>query len=324
MPRTLPLRAAPLAGESLDSWLEVLCNRMDSQWNDVLRRVGLPVEPHRRYAKSWMIRLTPEQAGSLNVATGVDEARLHEMTLGHLGGLLSQNSPLPAESMSTMLWLRARRSRFCPQCLADSRGRWQLWWRSRWAFACADHRCLLVDVCPACGQTQRDKPTPAGFIPTPGLCTAKRAAGGAVRLCGYPFADAAASPLNASGAVIQSQAVILRSMSAELIAEGVYESSPIGAGQLIPDLAALGGRILAYADPVELIQLLPEDLIDRYRTSPAIGEAGLREFTAADADSGDRIIDKLYQRGVEQMSQGELPAALREFARARHLGGESV
>lgn len=227
-----------------------------------------------------MIRLVPEQAGSLNMATGVDEARLHAMTLGHLGDVLSQNSPLSAESMGTMLWLRARRSRFCPQCLADSPGRWQLWWRSRWAFACPDHRCLLVDVCPACRQTQRDKPTPAGFIPTPGLCTAKRADGGAARLCGYPFADAAASPLNASGAVLQSQAVILRSMSAELIADGIYESSPIGAGQLIPDLAALGGRILAHADPVELIQLLPEDLIDPYRTNPAIGEAGQHAVTA--------------------------------------------
>ena len=29
--------------------------------------------------------------------------------------------------------------------------------------------------------------------------------------------------------------------------------------------------------------------------------------------SGDRTIDKLYQRGVEQMSQGELPAALATF-----------
>lgn len=282
MPRTLPLRAAPMAGESIDSWLEVLCYRMHSQWSDVLRHVGLPVEPHRRYAASWMIRLTPEQAGSLSVATGVDEARLQAMTLDHLGDVFSRNSPLSGASMSAMSWLRARRSRFCPQCLAESGGRWQSWWRFRWAFACVDHRCLLVDVCPACRQTQRNKPAPAGLIPTPGLCTVKRAEGlsGDVYPCGHPFAEAATPPLDPDGPAVQSQKVIVRAANAELIADGIYRSQPASAGQLIADLAALGGRILTYATPAELVQRLPEELIDPYRTSQEGGHAGQRAVTA--------------------------------------------
>jgi hypothetical protein len=43
-------------------------------------------------------------------------------------------------------------SRFCPACLGDSGGRWQLAWRLPWAFACPVHRRLLADLCPACGR----------------------------------------------------------------------------------------------------------------------------------------------------------------------------
>ena len=53
------------------------------------------------------------------------------------------------------------RSRFCPACLAETGGRWQLWWRRRWAFACPIHQCLLADTCPCCDRWQRDRSPPS-------------------------------------------------------------------------------------------------------------------------------------------------------------------
>ena len=44
-------------------------------------------------------------------------------------------------------------SRFCPACLAANGGRWKFVWRLPWHTACAGHRSLLLDQCPACAST---------------------------------------------------------------------------------------------------------------------------------------------------------------------------
>lgn len=279
MPRTLPLRVEPIAGEALDSWLEALCDRMQVSWSELLRHVGLPAEPHRTYGSSWLVRLTPEQIASLRAATGVAEATLHGMSLDAIGEVFYRNSPIAAASISTMLWLRARRSRFCPHCLADTGGRWLSWWRCRWAFACTKHGCLLVDLCPACWSAQRKRPAPTGYVPTPDRCMIKRTEFTS-ELCGHALNEATAAILDPEGPAIQAQSVILESLSGRPIAGGVYNLAPVSPGQLIADLAALGGRILAYAEPAELVQRLPEDLIDPYRTSPPTDEAGQHPVTA--------------------------------------------
>lgn len=46
-------------------------------------------------------------------------------------------------------------SRFCPECLNESSGRWRLVWRLGWSFACTTHGRLLADACPSCGEDQR-------------------------------------------------------------------------------------------------------------------------------------------------------------------------
>lgn len=279
MPRTLPLRVEPIAGEALDSWLEALCDRMQVSWNDLLHHVGLPAEPHRTYGSSWLVRLTPEQIASLKAATGVDEATLQAMSLDAIGEVFYRNSPIAAASISTMLWLRARRSRFCPHCLADTGGRWLSWWRCRWAFACTKHGCLLVDLCPACGKAQRQRPAPAGRVPTPGRCMAKRIEF-TVEPCGHALTETAVAILEPEGAAIQAQSVILESLSGRPIADGIYNPAPISPGQLVADLAALGGRILDYAATDEILSRLPMDLIGPYLTGQAKSNLSQHSITA--------------------------------------------
>lgn len=279
MRRTLPLRVDPIAGEALDSWLEALCNRMQVPWNDLLHHVGLPAEPHRTYASGWLVRLRPEQTASLKAATGVEEATLKAMSLDAIGEVFYRNSPIHAASISTMLWLRARRSRFCPHCLADTGGRWLSWWRCRWAFACTKHGCLLVDLCPACGKAQRQRPAPTGCVPTPGRCMVKRIAF-TVELCGHALTEAAVAILDPGGPAIRVQSVILESLSGRPIADGIYHPAPISPGQLVTDLAALGGRILDYAASDEILSRLPEDLTGPYVRGRSKSNPGQHAITA--------------------------------------------
>ncbi|MFD3805974.1 TniQ family protein [Streptomyces sp. NPDC058619] len=64
-------------------------------------------------------------------------------------------------------------SRYCPACLAQSRGRWQLRWRLGWTFACPRHLLLLLERCPVCG---KHPPVASGgnhrMLPRPEACRA--------------------------------------------------------------------------------------------------------------------------------------------------------
>lgn len=40
--RTLPIRLAPIEGESIDSWLEAIADRTHTAFGDLLHAVGLP------------------------------------------------------------------------------------------------------------------------------------------------------------------------------------------------------------------------------------------------------------------------------------------
>ena len=63
-----------------------------------------------------------------------------------------------------------RGCRYCPRCLTDHNGQWQLRWRLPWVFACTDHRLLMPDQCPGCGRLpRRHLPDGAGLHP-PGTC----------------------------------------------------------------------------------------------------------------------------------------------------------
>ena len=260
--RTLPLRVQPVEGEALDSWLEALCVRMHTTWGDLLGSIGLPAIATRRWRSGILTGLTPREAALAEIATGVSVSVLQAMTLDPVERIVMARATLPRSSISSVLWLHGRRSRFCPECLRESGGRWYLWWRLRWAFACLRHACLLVDTCPDCGRPQRTEPVPAGLVPIPTGCTRKApdAQGRNVRRCSGHLADAEFTVLLPDHPTLQVQEKILGSMSSGWMADGMYAQSPVAVSAFIADLAALGRRILAYSEPAELAQRLPDNL----------------------------------------------------------------
>ena len=126
--RTLPIRLEPADGEALDSWLEALAHRTCSGFGDLLVAVGLPTA-NQQGAGRWVARLTPEQQRSISDATETAADRIRAMTLDWYSGRALHIDPRKATTTRQSAWSQVRGSRFCPECLAETGGRWQLSWR---------------------------------------------------------------------------------------------------------------------------------------------------------------------------------------------------
>ncbi|WP_406430610.1 TniQ family protein [Streptomyces sp. NBC_00631] len=135
--RTLPIRYAPHPGEALDSWLEFLAARLNCPFADVLRALRLPTRDAalaKPMLPRWVVLATGEELAAIAAGgAGVAEDVLLAMTLRRFDGHGVVIEPHLRRVEPRTLWGRAR-SRFCPACLADSGGRWQVTWRLGWSF----------------------------------------------------------------------------------------------------------------------------------------------------------------------------------------------
>jgi hypothetical protein len=61
-------------------------------------------------------------------------------------------------------------SRWCPDCLTETDGRWPLRWRLPWVFACLRHQVLLADQCPTCGIAPRRRLAAAAGLQPDASC----------------------------------------------------------------------------------------------------------------------------------------------------------
>lgn len=259
--RTLPMRLDPVDGEALDSWLEAVSHRLTSAWGDFADAIGLPA-PNGSSGTPWLARLTPSEAASVSVATRFAPTQLRMMTLDRYDGtgvairhdIRAVNRAFP--------WSRLRFSRFCPECLRDSGGRWQLFWRLGWAFACEEHQCLLIDECPVCGQRQRGRPLRADVVPNPGHCAtqAADATGGAPARCGTDLSAAPRLRFPVDHPVLAVQHTIRAAIETGTATFGIYREHSVPAAAALADLRAVAGRILSYGTEAELRRILPADL----------------------------------------------------------------
>ncbi len=267
--RTLPIRIRPLAGESLDSWLETIAERMDTTWGDLVEGVGLALRHEQRrrdYVAAALRGLSVPQLAAVSHCTGVDADVVQSMTFSALLDQPPRSAGARSVPPSSLLWLRGFRSRYCAPCLGESGGRWSLGWRLRWAFACERHQCLLQDLCPDCRRAQRTEPAPSGLVPRPGRCTRRmpHANGRSAARCGGQLSSADSLVLDHEHPALRAQAAIRQALETGTGDFGVYGQSPVTFAELIADFAAIGGRVLAYASPTELGALLPADIVGNH------------------------------------------------------------
>lgn len=267
--RTLPIRVAPLSGESIDSWLEAVAYRSETAWGDLLTAVALTSSDNR--SNTWVVQLDDAEAAALGAAAGATPAVVHAMTLSHYANRAVGIDVPTGRFLRAFPWGRARGSRYCPHCLADTGGRWQLAWRLGWAFACTQHRCLLADVCPTCHGAQRHRTHITTAIPRPGYCAnpAIGQTGSAPARCGTKLADTSVARFDDDHPLLTAQRTVYDVIERGVGDFGVYRTVPQPRRTVLADIRAIAGRILAYAAPEELAQTVPADLLTLYRAVPA-------------------------------------------------------
>ncbi|MFE5958008.1 MULTISPECIES: TniQ family protein [Streptomyces] len=230
----IPIEVLPSPGEALDSWLERYAHRLRTHTVDFADFLGLSHASLRRMVR----RLHPDEAGLLRARTGVETERLREMTLERFDGSLVRIAATNRRLTAPAHWrVYGTTSRYCPACLAEDGGRWQLHWRLGWAFACTRHRMLLLERCPACG---KHPPVASGgnhrMLPRPEACRALTDRTGRGARCGYPLTEAPALRLVDGGAILSAQ----EQVNAAIIAEHRSPAALERAGEL----SHLGRRAL--------------------------------------------------------------------------------
>jgi hypothetical protein len=152
--RTLPLRLAPIKGESLPGYVARYSHTYRFPPGDVLRALGLDRgSGTTRTAGRYGAWLPPRQIEHVAIATGIDPATIERMLLSRYAGRVFWQ---PTGALDPARATAAQRpevlircSRFCPNCL-DEHGAWLVSWQLRWCFACVAHGVLLLRCCPSC------------------------------------------------------------------------------------------------------------------------------------------------------------------------------
>ncbi|WP_293002609.1 TniQ family protein [Mycobacterium sp.] len=250
--RTLPIRLAPTEGEALDSWLEALAHRCDVRWRDILTAVGLPAGRFGVFAP--IVALDPSHAATAAAATGVSAATLVTMTLSRYEHVWLRTAAAPGTVSRGLPWGRLHGSRYCPTCLAESRGRWQLAWRLGWSFACTKHHRLLADICPTCAGAQRVRSFPANYAPTPGSCAAVTidADKGWLIRCGTDLTTTTTPRLGRTHPIIKAQRIVYEIIDSGTATFRAYRDHAQPTMYALADVRQRAAHLLATATRADL------------------------------------------------------------------------
>ncbi|WIX93546.1 TniQ family protein [Amycolatopsis sp. DG1A-15b] len=258
------MRVDPMPGESLGSWLEALSRRLSTPAVDLLPALGLDVAAERRRAAAFATYLRADEASRVAAVTGIPAPTLQEMTLAHYDAV-ARADPGSRRLTPHHAWARRPGTWFCPHCLAESGGRWQLRWRLGWSFACTRHRCLLTERCPGCGHVPRPG-TLWLHIPQASRCSTRP--GTAQRnfaRCGADLTTTTVHELGAGHATLAAQHLLDTVLTTGTAAFGLYTASP--AHRVFTDLAVLASRILRTTEAPRAADPDLGDLADLYRTA---------------------------------------------------------
>jgi len=225
---------------AIDSWLEVTARRMDLPLGAVAR-----AGPSHRYATSWIRWLSPDRLDVVEAATGVSSSVVEAFTLSVYDGTALQLDPNSHRLDATFPFGALSRSRFCPECLRESDGRWQLAWRLGWSFMCVLHNCLLADACSTCGKYQRRQQV-YRRVPTPTMC-----------VCGDMLGAAETVKLPTDHLIVDAQRQVLDVINEGDVSFGVFTVGGPGPRRFVANRSSvrdvlvaarsLANRVLNYA-----------------------------------------------------------------------------
>ncbi|MFE4463756.1 TniQ family protein [Oerskovia sp. NPDC056781] len=155
----LPVRVAPMQGQSLPDWLEHLAaiNGMTAaQMETALREDG-------GSTRFLAVRPDPRTTRTITHLTGQPARTVLALTLARYDGTALDLTGLDTDrwsswrSVAARGWFRPRGTAACPTCLATD-GYWRLRWRLSTVTVCTTHNCYLREWCPGCGRRFDDHP----------------------------------------------------------------------------------------------------------------------------------------------------------------------
>lgn len=276
--RRLPYVVRPLPDEPLESWLEVMAAAHLASLGEVGTAVGLIPSgsswTHHSNLRAWSAQLTPTQVSAISTTTGLEREQVVAMTRINYAGSVARIARNGRISVGSAAGGNA--GRYCPECLADSGGRWRLSWQFQFGFVCPRHRIILVDECPNCATPPRRYAAPGARVPSPGHCHNRlRLADGSRDRCGFDLRQPIAQL--ASIEVLRAQRSILRTLSSGTGSFGIYADNPQAAIRVLADIALL----------VRLIRA-PRSAESGERQSAATATATAVDSAAAVIALGDR------------------------------------
>jgi AraC-like DNA-binding protein len=312
--RVLPFRVRPLPDEPFDSWVEALAAANRATIAEVGCALGL-IEQRRGTAVSatwwmanaWATELTDAQAGRVEQATGIPAVQFQEMTRMQFARHAIRRTR--NGRISVRCAAAGTAGRFCPECLADSGGRWRMSWQFPFAFACTRHRRILVDACPVCGRHPREVGHPLAVIPVPGQCHNRVPGAGVGPIASRCRADLTVDVerIPASEAVLHAQRTMMRVVSTGEGRFGIYADAPQPAVRVLEDVRLLSraarvalndGQVNGAVLCAELVDHLHRGGIDTSWSSSSTSVASAAGTAVAIAALGDteRAIELLRGR----------------------------
>lgn len=255
--RSLPLRVAPIPGEALDSWLDALALRHGVARRALLERCAIA---HSGYG-AWMRRLEMVDFTRLAELTGCDPAAVAAMASPRCGD--TESSLRATETLPSGAWGWQAHSRWCPQCLTDTGGRWLLAWRLNWTFACLNHNRLLEDLCPTCAASQRRRP-PGTRLPLLGRCTEPvRAAPEKQACCGADLDQVREHVEPVTASTMRSQRLMNAVLAGRRVPLRVYGLSRLEPQEMLSDVTTMVRYVSALVGDVASGTSLPPALADQ-------------------------------------------------------------
>ncbi len=258
---TLPIRLHPIPGEALDSWFAALAHRLHTPLGSLLPDLGLCHRNNDDAPADWTVLLRPAEIATVSAVTGVGQHLVEAMTLNSFDGTALLIDPATRRVRRTQLWGRNTGSRYCPDCLAETGGRWLLRWRLGWSFACTAHRRLLADDCPGCGHLPRRRILTE--VLTPGRCVhpvGDDKHGRSPDRCGHDLTTMNTLRFRHDDPVLNAQRIIDEVIETRTASFGVYAAESAPAITALADLRALASRFLRYAH-LNDVTTLPDDLL---------------------------------------------------------------
>jgi len=171
MPRRLVIRLALIWGETLPSYVDRLAELYQVSLRSMLERIGIATGT-RELPKGYGILLDSHNVERLVHTTGLSLEQIEGALFRKYEGVTYRLSGDEGELQRVALseWMFIRGSQFCPRCLAESGGVWQIEWKLPWSFICPKHKIFLYDRCPECGKRPRSRLGRGGRLATPMRC----------------------------------------------------------------------------------------------------------------------------------------------------------